>query len=139
MNVIRKTVFALGISAAALTGLVLTAPAPATAGVPEIRLQGALIGTVNGVTAKGQAKYRDRGSRSFSTQIEDVNAANGTVFNVVVKHGLTDYAMGTITLNLRRGELDLNTNDGETVPQLSPSDLVLVQYQGNTVMTGVLN
>lgn len=142
MKLFRTLTMALAVSTAAFTGLVISHPTPAAAaGVTETKLEGSLSGIINGVTAKGNARFRSRlGSNNFRAQIEDVAAADGTVFNVVLVHGLNpEIPLGSITVVLRRGELDLNTNDGQIVPTMAAGDEIRVKYQGNTAMVGVLN
>lgn len=141
MRLFRTLTMAFAVSAAALTGLVITHPTPAAAAsTPEFRIQGSLSGIINGVTAKGNARFRSRGgSSNFRAQIEDVAAADGTVFNVVLSHNGLETPLGDITISLRRGELELNTNDGQLVPAMVQGDTILVKFGGNTAMIGVLN
>jgi hypothetical protein len=141
MKLFRTLTMALAVSTASLTGLMVSTPAPAAAaGVTELRLEGSLSGIINGVTAKGNARYRSRiGSSNFRAQIEDVAAADGTKFDVVLSHAGIETPLGAITIALRRGELDLNTTDGQLVPVMVKGDTILVKFQGNTAMIGVLN
>jgi hypothetical protein len=141
MKQLRALTMAFAMTAAALTGLVVTQPTPASAaGVTEIRLQAPLAGDINGVTAKGRATYRNRGSSaSFVAQIEDVNAADGTQLDVFVSHNGIETLAGKITVTLRRGELDLNTNDAQIVPLVAQGDLIVVKFNGATKMVGVMN
>lgn len=144
MNILRNTLMAAALSAAALTGLVLTAPSVATAAAADFRLFAPLAGVVNNVQAIGDARFRDRTAiQDFNVNVSSVNAANGTILDVFLLQGKTDVLpgtttkMGTIKLKTKRGALDLSTATGDIIPKVVVGDIVLVQYQGVTIMTGV--
>jgi hypothetical protein len=91
---------------------------------------------INGLTPSGVALHRTQtdGSRRFRVEVEDVNLPAGTVLNVLV-NGTN---IGTFTINsFRQGELERNTNDGQTVPNVNVGTVVSVRTQnGATVASG---
>ncbi len=144
MKILRNTLMAAALSVAALTGLIMTAPSVATAAAADLRLFAPLTGLVNGVQATGDARFRDRTTiQDFNVNLSSVNAANGTILDVLLVQGKTDVLpgtttkMGTIKLKTKRGALDLSTATGDNIPKVVVGDVVLIQYQGTTVMTGV--
>jgi hypothetical protein len=125
----------------ALGGLVFVAPVSLTAGgggssSSEIRIQTRLAGgALNGVTPSGSARFRARSGRTdFSVEVEDVNLPDGTVLKVKV--GAAD--AGSITLKLRGGEFEANSNDGDIVPQAKAGDTVTVSGPDGAIVSGVL-
>ncbi len=94
----------------------------------EINLSG---DDINGVTPKGEAEFRVRGQQTkFKVEVEHVNLPDGTVLTVKVN----DNPVGTLTLNLGTGELQLNSNDGDTVPAIQTGDQVTVTDSSGTVL-----
>lgn len=94
----------------------------------EINLSG---DDINGVTPKGKAEFRVRGQQTkFKVEVERVSLPDGTVLTVKVN----DNTVGTLTLNLRTGELELNSNDGDTVPAVQTGDRVTVTDSSGTVL-----
>lgn len=107
----------------------------------EVRIQTRLAGgAINGVTPSGSARFRSRGaSANFSVEVEDVALADGTVLTVTLMRGTTALPAGTLTLTLRGGEIDVNTNDGDAVPQAQSGDVVVVaDGAGKALLSGVL-
>jgi hypothetical protein len=103
----------------------------------ETRLRARLAGpAINGLVPGGNAEFRSRPGRAkFKAQAEDVNLPDGTV--LMVK--LNGNAVGTLTLALRRGELELNTQDGQTVPSASSGDIVTIcDANGVVLLSGQL-
>jgi hypothetical protein len=92
----------------------------------EIRLI-ANLNPPNGGIADGKAEFRDRGSEEkIKVQIEDV--AKNARFTVKID----GVKLGTITTNsFGTGELERNTNDGQSVPNVQKGDLVQV-FRGTT-------
>lgn len=99
----------------------------------KIRLTGPAI---NGIRPQGNAEYRvrdDRGRSRFKVEATQVNLPDGTVLTFK-RNGV---ALGTRTLNLGRAELELNSQDGATVPVIVANDLVQV-FTTNTEGAEVL-
>ena len=99
----------------------------------EVITQTNLLGpALNGMRPHGVAEQRVRNDgSSFRVQVEDVNLPAGTVLNVLV-NGTT---VGTLTLDsLRQGELELNTNDGQTVPSITNGTTVVVQTSAGAAL-----
>jgi hypothetical protein len=97
----------------------------------KIRLRGPAIG---GVVPQGSSEYRARGKQGqFKAQAIRVNLADGTVLSVQVNGN----DVGNITLVGGAGSLELSTNDGDTVPNIQPGDVVsLVTSNGATILSG---
>lgn len=100
----------------------------------EIRLRTGLAGaTINNITPKGKAEYRERATRQLKVQVENVNLPDGTILNVLA--GTSQ--VGQITLALMRGELQLNTGDGDGLPAIaSGTSVVVTDQSGNTIVAG---
>ena len=100
----------------------------------DIRLRAGLAGaSINNMTPKGRAEYRERATRQLTVQVENVNLADGTVLNV----SAANTQVGQITLTLRRGELQLNTGDGDSFPAISPgTSIVVTDQSGSTIVAG---
>ncbi len=86
------------------------------------------------MTPKGHAEFRVRGTRRvFKVEVEDVNLADSTELTVK----LNGDVVGTLVLDLREGELELNTNDGDTVPDsVAGKTVTVVTADGATVVSG---
>jgi hypothetical protein len=145
MQFLRTLSLAAAVTGTVLTGLTIMSPAPAAAQSggrrQEVRIQTRLTGgAINGVTPSGSARFRSRGTSSnFSVEVEDVNLPDGTKLNVTLMRGTTVIPAGSLTLALRLGEIDVNTNDGDIVPQGKAGDIVVVSDAGGAaLMTGVL-
>lgn len=111
--------------------VILSGASPA----PRVLLKARLTGpAIDGLTPKGLARFRSRGARmDFKVQVERVKLADGTVLTVK----LNGAVVGTLTLNLRRGALELNTQDGHTVPAVQAGDAVTVtDADGNVLLSG---
>ena len=106
-------------------------------GSPETRLRATLTGPRIGLlTPSGQADYRARDGRARLTiQVEDVSVAVGTVLDAYIngtKAGTI--TVGAVTLG---GELDLNTDDGQSVPSVAKGAVVVVKLGDQAVLAGV--
>jgi len=106
----------------------------ATASEIEADLSGAAI---NGIVPKGEAEteVEASGSREFRVRVENVNLPAGTVLDVFVD----GTKVGTITLvgGLQRSELELKTELGQQIPQVSTRTRVVVATQaGVTIVAG---
>src|SRR4051812_50109494 len=119
-----------GLLVAIVTSLVFAlAGVAASAGGDDVITQTTLTGSaIGGLTPKGVAEHRlsADGSRRLKVEVEDVNLPAGTVLNVLVNGTL----VGPLTLNtFREGELQLETNDGQAVPQINAGATVSVRTQ----------
>ena len=97
----------------------------------EIRLKTNLTGpAIAGVTPKGEAEFRaipSRNRSSLKVEAEHVNLPSGTVLTVVLQSGVVSTNIGTMTLNsFGEAELDLDSQDGDTVPAVQKGDKVSV-------------
>ena len=96
---------------------------------------------IAGQTPNGHADTRvdsSRGRSRVNVEVEDVNLAAGTVLTVVVIHGDARTMAGTITLDaFHSGELELNSQDGDTVPAVQQGDIVIVMNADVAILTGV--
>ncbi|HSE32586.1 MAG TPA: Calx-beta domain-containing protein [Pyrinomonadaceae bacterium] len=89
--------------------------------------------TLNNQAPHGVAEHRTQpdGSRHFKVEAEDVNLPPGTVLNVFVN----GVSIGSMTLDaIRKAELQLQTNDGETVPTVAAGTIVAVRSQGGSLI-----
>ncbi|HEX8070823.1 MAG TPA: hypothetical protein VF546_12780 [Pyrinomonadaceae bacterium] len=112
-------------------------PTPAPQPGAETRLRIALAGAVvNGVIPKGHADLRVRadGSRRFEVEVEDVNLPAGTTFTVLVDN----VNVGIIQLGpFFKGELELESEHGQTVPTINTGTTVaVVRADGTTLVIG---
>ena len=108
----------------------------------EVRLRTRLAGAaINGKTPEGQADFRMEASRNRSrlnVEVENVNLPAGTVLTVVITLNGTPTTVGMITLNaFGAGELELNSQDGDTVPVVASGDTIAVKNGAMTILTGV--
>ena len=97
------------------------------------RLRTTLAGpAIQGVKPHGNADFRIDGARlGLTVQVESVNLPDGTKLTVAVIHSGAAVKAGTLTLLGGFGQLELRTQDGETVPQVQAGDFVVVM-QGTT-------
>ena len=104
----------------------------------KTRLAGAAIG---GVVPSGHADYRERGnSRRLNVEVEDVKLAVGSldVFVNADRVGAIMMAPCVPGSPLLCGELELNTNDGEVVPDLAGNETVTVKNGAASILAGAL-
>jgi hypothetical protein len=107
----------------------------AHADAAETRLRAQLAGAaINGMVPKGASEFRARGDsrRQFKAQVEDANLPDGTVLNVL----LNNQQVGQITISFMRGELQLNTNDGDVVPVAGLGSTVVITDQAGATIVG---
>ena len=94
-------------------------------------------GAIQGKTPEGSAEFRtDAKNRSeFKVEVENVNLPAGTVLDVTV--GASSTLAGHITLNkFGEGELELRSQDGDTVPSVAAHDTVTVSNAGSAILSG---
>ena len=101
-------------------------------GKQEVRMGIFLTGdAIMGVTPEGQAMFRSRTDRSeLKVEVEDVNLPGGTALTVSVDGS----SVGMITLKRHAGELELRTQDGDTVPTISAGSMITVSAADGTVI-----
>ncbi|HKP72432.1 MAG TPA: hypothetical protein VJT82_05810, partial [Pyrinomonadaceae bacterium] len=111
-------------------------PAPAPNGETRVRIPLSGAGN-NGMLPQGHADFRTRpDGRRLEVEIQDINLPAGTTFRVLVN----DVSIGQIVLNsFFRGEIELNTNDGQSVPTITNGTTVAVvnNSTGATILAGV--
>ncbi len=101
------------------------------------QMAGAAIGNE---TPSGHADFRARASRnrtSLNVEVQDVALADGTTLSVSIVHAGATTMVGSLKLKLGRGELELNSQDGDTVPAIATGDMVIVSSSGTAILTGV--
>lgn len=113
-------------------------PVPAPNPNGELRVRIPLTGaSISGMMPQGHADFRRRpDGRRLNVEIQDVNLPAGTTFRVLVNNT----SIGQIVLNsFFRGELELNTNDGHSVPVVTNGTTVAVvnNTTGATIVAGV--
>jgi hypothetical protein len=106
----------------------------------EVIIRAALSGpAINGATPKGEAEHRVKanGQRKLEVEVEDVNLPPGTVLDVLIN----GQKVGSLTLNsFHEGELELETENGQTIPSISPGSSVVVQTRaGATIVSGMFS
>jgi hypothetical protein len=90
---------------------------------------------LNGFVPRGEATFTSfsDGNRKFEANVTNANLADGTVLNVFVD----DLKVGTLRLLTRFGELEVETKDGQTVPQINSRTRVVISDQaGLTIVAG---
>ncbi len=107
----------------------------------EVRLRTQLAGgAITGQTPSGNADFRIESARNRSrlnVEVEHVALPDGTALDVAVVHAGVSTVIGTIKLKLGFGELELNSQDGETVPTVVTGDMVTVSNAGSPILSGV--
>lgn len=113
-------------------------PSPSPTGTPddENEISASLNGpTINGVLPRGYAEYEDEGNgeREFELYVDRVSMPAGTQLNVSVDGN----PVGQFNLeNDNKGELELETEDGDTVPLVSPGSIVEVFADTTLILSG---
>lgn len=117
-------------------------PTPSSTVNPNaaVRLEARLAGgAISGLTPKGKAKFLTRpdGRRKLNVEIEKVNVTPGTVLNVL----LDNVKVGEIVIGQGlEGELELDTQKGNTVPKVNASSTIVIgNLQNATMLSGVFN
>lgn len=108
----------------------------------EVRMKTGLTGgTIAGLTPSGHADFRAtpaQGRARLNVEVEDVNLAPGTLVDVFIDGS----QVGSSTIGaapVRGGELELNSQDGQTVPSVSAGAVVVVRNGSAAILSGVLN
>lgn len=123
--------------AAALALMMMIGPSAAVASkAGEIRLRTDLTGgAIAGKTPHGHAESRSQTGRNrseFKVEVEDVNLADGTSLEVDVNGA----KVGTLTLKLGEGELELDSQDHDIVPAVKKGDVVTVVGAAGALLSG---
>ena len=107
----------------------------------QTRLRTRLAGAaIQGKTPEGNADFRsDSRNRSrLTVEVENVNLPAGTVLDVALQHHGASQTVGQIKLSASgSGELDLESQDGDTVPTVQSGDMITVSNAGVTILAGV--
>ena len=135
----------LAIARATFTLLTLGALVAATvwadSNSTEARLRTPLAGgAIGGKTPSGSADFRmesDRNRSRLNVEVENVNLSDATLLAVTVTHAAVTTSVGRIRLHGGFGELELNSQDGDTVPSIVKGDLITVSIAGTAILSGV--
>lgn len=121
----RKATHVLAILSLVLSVFVL--PQTADAGGNTVRMQARIAGV------KAVAKYEERGSRlKFNFQLELATPGQVGTVTAVAANGAT-VRMGTFTVDaLRRGIIDIDTTEGDSVADLNVGSLITLKINGKT-------
>ncbi len=116
------------------------APALILAKGGETRMRTSLAGgAIAGMTPSGHADFRASSGRArLNVEVEDVNLVAGTKVDVIVD----GQEIGSIIISaapVRGGELELNTQDGQSVPALKTGSLLVIRNGEAAILSGVLN
>jgi hypothetical protein len=109
----------------------------------KTRLRTRLAGAdIQGKTLEGNADFRSDSNNNrmrLNVEVEHVNLLAGTTLDVSIQHGTSSPMMvGHIMLSANgEGELELNSQDGATVPAVQGGDMVIVSNGGMPILTGV--
>lgn len=97
----------------------------------EANLAGAAI---NGLLPRGEAEAKTfvNGNRKFEVHVTNVNLPDNTALAVFVDGAQA----GTLRLVGLRGEFEVETEDGQTVPPVNSRTRVVVSNAGNTIVAG---
>lgn len=101
-----------------------------------VNLQTNLSGAaISGVTPFGRAEYKvfTSGNRKFEVEAFSVNLPAGTALSVQVNGAF----VGQLFISASQsGELELKTEDGQTVPNIQNGDTVTVKQNANIILSG---
>ena len=123
-----RTVVLLALALAAMAAVA----GPASAAAPGTRLQAALHGSSAFPNANGKADFRQRGDeRELQVEVEDAKPLAGTSLKVFVDGRLA----GMMRINrLGNGNLNRNTENGQSVPAVHVGSKVRVRTAGGTLV-----
>ncbi len=134
------TKLGLSLSLVAFVGVMVASTLPAQAQNAETRLSAKMTSGV----ASGKADYRARGNRKrLNVEAEDLPgttpAALGVFINASAQVGTMGLAACPTAPTLLCGELELNTQDNQTVPTLKVGDIISIGTAANSaVLSGAL-
>lgn len=91
---------------------------------------------INGIVPRGLGTYEsENGERELKVFVNYVNLPNNTILNVM----LNGTSIGNITINNRSGRLQLETDDGDTVPTVTNGATLTVKNGGATILSGTFS
>lgn len=131
------TQFGLSLSLMAFIGVMVASSLPAQAQSSEVRLKASMVSGA----ASGKAEYRERGNRKrLNVQAEDLPGTTVSPQNIFIN----GVSVGTMALaacpapaaQLLCGEMELNSQDGQVVPQVRSGDTVSIGFSP-AVLAGV--
>ncbi len=107
----------------------------------QVRLKTRLAGAaIQDKTPECSAEFRSdsRNRTKFTVEVEKINLPAGTMLDVDVQHNGASQTVGQIKLSAAgSGELELESQDGDTVPVVQAGDMVTVSNAGKTILAGV--
>ena len=107
----------------------------------ETRLRARLVGQpIQSITPEGNGDFRSQTGRSrLQVQVEHVNLPAGTVLTVSLQSGANaPMQIGQITLSATGfGELEIDSQNGATVPVVNQGDVLSVANGSAAVLAGV--
>jgi hypothetical protein len=137
----RRSVYKLLAPVVALAATLTLSTALADGNKNETRLRAQLTGAAIGnITPSGNADFRSdsRGRTRLNVEVEHVNLPQGTVLTVTLTHAGATSTVGTLTLSgTGFAELELNSQDGQTVPAVQSGDMIAVMNGASFVLSGV--
>jgi hypothetical protein len=134
-SIVRR---AVPVFCALIATMVISRAAPARdqQDANQTRLTATLVGVAPFTAAHGGAEFEQETSRArFKLEVEDINLADGTA--VMVEVNGSPIAGGSLTVESRKVQLDLDSSNGQTVPVIGPGSTVAVTTTaGATVAAG---
>jgi len=101
----------------------------------DIRISATLTGAaMGGVMPSGFAEHRldDQGRRRLTVQASSVNVASGTLLDVYVNNTI----IGQIAINNAVGFFDIDTNNGQNVPNVSNGNPIALRQGATNILNG---
>jgi hypothetical protein len=106
----------------------------------QVRLRTTLAGaSIAGIKPEGNADFRNdgQGRTRLNVEVENVNLPAGTVLTVTLTHAGVSSTVGTITLGSNgENELELDSQNGATVPAIVSGDMISVSNGAATILAG---
>jgi len=137
----RRSVYKLLAPVVALAATLTLSTALADGNKNETRLRAQLTGpAIGNITPSGNADFRSdsRGRTRLNVEVEHVNLPQGTVLTVTLTHAGATSTVGTLTLSgTGFAKLELNSQDGQTVPAVQSGDMIAVMNGASFVLSGV--
>jgi hypothetical protein len=137
----RRSVYKLLAPVVALAATLTLSTALADGNKNETRLRAQLTGAAIGnITPSGNADFRSdsRGRTRLNVEVEHVNLPQGTVLTVTLTHAGATSTVGTLILSgTGFAELELNSQDGQTVPAVQSGDMIAVMNGASFLLSGV--
>lgn len=90
-------------------------------------------------TGKGKARYRiDPGNkRSLSVEVQQLKSLAGQTLSVNVLMGGSQLTVASMLISsLGTGKIELQTEQGQSVPGIQPGAIVAVMLGANTILSG---